>query len=320
MRLILGQIYEQFLGSLIRLTPSRRIRVDEKPEIAKAGGIVYAPTYIVDYIVNHTLGKMLEGKSPTSAANMHVLDPACGSGSFLLQAYQYLLDWHLDWYNKHNPDSHARGRAPKINRVSENQWRLTTAERKRILLNSIYGVDIDPQATEVTKLSLLLKVLEGESDETLAAEMRLLHARALPDLASNIKCGNSLIGTDFSENLNLFDEERTLKINAFDWTSEFPSIVGGGGFDLVIGNPPYVQLSMFDYYDKEINEYLRSRYSSSMGRMNTFGFFIERSLKSLIKPNGLLSFIVPNTLLTRRLLSTASRPDLATHYHQHNFV
>src|SRR4029077_13988126 len=139
--------------------------------------------------------------------------PACGSGSFLLGAYQYLLDWHRDWYVADGSDKPPK----ELARAPNGDWRLTTPEKKRILLNSIYGVDIDPQAVEVTKLSLLLKVLEGESQQTLERQLRLFHERALPDLSSNIKCGNSLIGPDFydSQQMLLFDEEERYAINVF---------------------------------------------------------------------------------------------------------
>src|SRR5450756_1692903 len=161
---ILGQVYEQFLGKVIRLTPGHRAVVEDKPEVKKAGGVYYTPTYIVDYIVKNTVGKLLEDKTSKQAAKLRILDPACGSGSFLIGAYQYLLDWHRDWYAADGPRKHTK----ELYQGAGGDWRLTTAERKRILLNNIYGVDIDPQAVEVTKLSLLLKVLEGESDETLS--------------------------------------------------------------------------------------------------------------------------------------------------------
>jgi len=105
---ILGQVYEQFLGKVIRLTPGHRAIVEEKPEVKKAGGVYYTPTYIVDYIVKNTVGKLLEGKTPKQAAKLKILDPACGSGSFLLGAYQYLLDWHRNWYIDNDPKRHAK--------------------------------------------------------------------------------------------------------------------------------------------------------------------------------------------------------------------
>src|SRR5208283_4564009 len=112
------------------------------------------------------------------------------------------------------------------------------------LLSNIFGVDIDPQAVEVTKLSLLLKVLEGESEETIANQLRLFRERALPDLAGNVKCGNSLIGPDYynGHQLSLLDEDERYRINVFDWQAEFPAVFRAGGFDAVIGNPPYVSI------------------------------------------------------------------------------
>jgi len=257
---ILGQVYEQFLGKVIRLTAGHRAVVEEKPEVRKAGGVYYTPTYIVDYIVQHTVGKLVEGKTPRevgaltqsyqpsrakTARPLTVLDPACGSGSFLLGAYQYLLDWYRDWYVEDGPKNHTGGKTPRLYEHPSGEWRLTTSERKRILLSHIYGVDIDSQAVETTKLSLLLKVLEGESAENLDAGLRLFHERALPDLANNIKCGNSLIGPDFYDQtqMDMFDEEQRLRINVFDWQREFKPIMDTGGFDAVIGNPPYLSYS-----------------------------------------------------------------------------
>ena len=178
----------------------------------------------MDYIVEHTVEKLLDGKTPNQVVKLRVLDPACGSGSFLLGAYQTLLDWHLKWYSEDDPEKHAKGRKPKIFRGPGGDWRLTTSEKKRILLNNIYGVDIDPQAVEVTKLSLLLKVLEGENAETLGKSLRLFHERALPDLADNIKCGNSLIGPDFYEGkqMHLLDEEERHRIMPLTGTLNSP--------------------------------------------------------------------------------------------------
>jgi len=305
---ILGQVYEQFLGKVIRLTPAHRAVVEDKPEVKKAGGVYYTPTYIVDYIVEYTVGKLLDGKTPNEVAKLRVLDPACGSGSFLLGAYQTLLDWHLKWYSEHEPEKHTKGRQPKVFRGPGGDWRLTTSEKKRILLNNIYGVDIDPQAVEVTKLSLLLKVLEGENAETLGKSLRLFHERALPDLADNIKCGNSLIGPDFYEGkqLSLIDEEERYRINAFDWNTEFPHIFPsptgkahpspsprgrgqgeGSGFDAVIGNPPYVRQEALG----EQKMYFQQMYDVFHGTADLYVYFIERGV-SLLRSGGLFCYIV----------------------------
>ncbi|MCG2701625.1 Eco57I restriction-modification methylase domain-containing protein [Candidatus Parcubacteria bacterium] len=293
---ILGHVYEQFLGKVIRLTAGHRAVVEDKPEVKKAGGVYYTPTFIVDYIVENTVGILLEGKNPKQATKLRILDPACGSGSFLLGAYKYLLDWQRDWYTENEPEKWAKGRNPKLYQGSGGDWRLTTGERKRILLNNIYGVDIDPQAVEVTKLSLLLKVLEGESDETLASQMKLFHERALPDLGENIKCGNSLVDSDYYENrqMGLTGIEERYRINPFDWVSEFSGILNDGGFDSIIGNPPYIRIQKMREWASEEIEYFKERYeSANVGNYDIYVVFVERCL-GLLKDSGVLGFILPH--------------------------
>jgi hypothetical protein len=296
---ILGQVYEQFLGKVIRLTAGHQARVEEKPEVRKAGGVYYTPKYIVDYIVKNTVGKLTEGKKPKEVERLKILDPACGSGSFLLGAYQYLLDWHLKWYSENEPEKWAKAKPPAIYQGPSPDsrtpnWHLTTTEKKRILLNNIYGVDIDSQAVEVTKLSLLLKVLEGESSHTLAAEFRLFHQRALPDLGNNIKCGNSLISSDFYQQQMLLDDEERLRINVFDWEKEFPEIMKAGGFDAVIGNPPYIRSQSLR---EEMRKYYSQSYRTATATYDIYVLFVERGV-SLLCDKGRLGFILPNKFFT----------------------
>lgn len=291
---ILGSVYEQFLGKVIRLTEGHHAKIEEKPEVKKAGGVYYTPTYIVGYIVKHTVGKLLESKTPKQVEKLRILDPACGSGSFLIGAYQYLLDWHLDWYEKDGAEKHAKGKLPKLWQGKGGVWRLTTGERKRILTNNIYGVDIDSQAVEVTKLSLLLKVLEGESDQTL--QTQLFHERVLPDLGRNIKCGNSLIGPEFYETqlIPLGDDEGR-RINAFDWQKEFSEIIQAGGFDVVISNPPYIRIQVMQEWAPLEVEYYKQRYTSAAkGNYDIYVVFVERGLSLLKKGMGQLGFILPS--------------------------
>ncbi len=304
---ILGQVYEQFLGKVIRLTKGHQAKVEDKPEVKKAGGVYYTPTYIVDYIVQHTVGKLLEGKTPADVAArtktwkakkntrpLSVLDPACGSGSFLITAYQFLLDWYRDCYVEAGPQKFK----DRIYQTRKDQWRLTTPERKRILLDHIYGVDIDPQAVEVTKLSLLLKVLEGENEETLGRQLKLFRERALPDMADNIKCGNSLIGPDFyaDKQLSMFDEEERLRINVFDWEAEFAEIMGTGGFDAVIGNPPWGQKAVGD--SEAVKCYVRELYSSVAGIYDLFRPFVERGT-DLVRDGGWFGMVLPDIVLLK---------------------
>jgi len=398
---ILGNVYEQFLGKVITLTPAHHAKIEEKPEVKKAGGVYYTPSYIVDYIVKNTVVKLLgafpntlsepvlslvervegsdsaghceeaEGRrgnlrndpschsesgkavvpdeeshssianlkskienhnplTPKQVAHLRILDPACGSGSFLLGAYTHLLDYHLDWYTKDDPETWLKKKNPPIYQVSPHTcgggpfYRLTVSEKKRILLNNIFGVDIDPQAVEVTKLSLLLKVLEGENSQTLQNQYLMFHERALPDLANNIKCGNSLIAPDFFDNLepsviaseakqshhrhsreacpersrgsgNLDDLRQ--KINPFDWQQEFPQIFSrkNAGFDAVIGNPPYLK----EYTNHQPFHDLQGTklYKYYQGKMDLWCIFACHAL-DLLKKGGLHSFIAPNNWIT----------------------
>ncbi len=320
---ILGQAYEQFLGKVIRLTPAHHAKVEDKPEVKKAGGVYYTPTYIVDYIVKHTVGKLLENKTPRQATKLRILDPACGSGSFLLGAYQLLLDWHRDWYVEERARKGTAHRAPNdsqigkvgatrrvahtkefpIYQAGENEYRLTIAERKRILLNNIYGVDIDPQAVEVTKLSLLLKVLEEESAETINRQLKLLHERALPDLGSNIKCGNSLIGPDFYEGqqLDLLDEEERYRVNVFDWEAEFPEVFNRKdakgakketGFDVVTGNPPWGA----EFTEPELAYHRQANQEIIVRMIDSFMYFVYQSCRKLVG-GGRFGMILPDVVL-----------------------
>lgn len=284
---ILGNVYEQFLGKVIHLTPTHQARVEDKPEVRKAGGVYYTPAYIVDYIVKQTVGRAIEGKSPKQLDEFRVLDMACGSGSFLLGAYQYLLDYYLKWYIEHEPTKYR-----KAVRQDRDEWRLTTAERKRVLTTHIFGVDIDRQAVEVTKLSLLLKVLEGESDETLQPTLDGLHERALPNLDQNIKCGNSLIGPDYFSGQMFPNGEELKRLNPFDWAREFPEAMKAGGFDCVIGNPPYVRQESLAV----LKNYLAQKYASFESTADLYVYFIEKGLQ-LLGAGGLFSVIVSSSFL-----------------------
>ena len=323
------------------MTSGHNAKVEEKPEVKKARGVYYTPEYIVEYIVKNTVGRLVEEKTPKKVEELKILDPACGSGSFLIGAYQYLLNYHLKWYTENSPEKYAKGKFPAVYRSGEG-WRLTTQEKKRILLNNIFGVDIDRQAVEVTKLSLLLKVLEDENRETIGKNLLLFRERVLPNLDSNIKCGNSLIGTDFySGSLPLLPyrqgrgkapsplvgegwgegDELNRKLNPFDWhdpekgfgkimnPSHSPLEKGGskGGFDAVIGNPPY------GYMIPEAQQnYFAGHYKHQDYQKDLYLLFLER-YEHFLKHAGLLGVIVSNTWL-QSVTYQKIRKYLATHY------
>jgi type I restriction-modification system DNA methylase subunit len=318
---VLGSVYERFLGKVIRLTDGHHAKVEEKPEVRKAGGVYYTPHYIVEYIVKNTVGEILKDKTPAQISGIKILDPACGSGSFLIEAYQYLLDRHLDYYINNDPDKWKKGKEPKLF-DSPTGVHLTLSERKRILVNNIFGVDIDKNAVEVTKLSLLLKVLEYEGREV--QQKSLFNERILPDLYYNIKCGNSLIGGDFysDKDVSLFGNDEMDKINTFDWGTAFPDVFAtdgprtvsgaelstapgdthGGvspdcakdgnsnrGFDVVIGNPPYGS-----WFKKQEEDYLMKKYSIFSFIKDIYVAFFQCSF-TLLKNDGCCSFIIPSS-------------------------
>lgn len=284
---VLGNAYEQFLGKVIRITPARSVRIEEKPEVRKAGGVYYTPQYIVEYIVKNTVGKLIDGKTPTQIEKIKIVDPACGSGSFLLGAFDYLLQYHTNWY-------HEKGYATKKGKDNPftPQGTLTTHEKKRILLSNIYGVDLDANAVEVTKLSLLLKCMEGETEASIKQQISLFHERVLPDLDNNIKNGNSLIDTDFYDNEIDLGYER--KIKPFSWKKTFPEVFKQGGFDVVIGNPPYVNLVAIE---EEQRNYFQEKFKTCKNKSDLYSFFLEKSISLINSEKAKFGFIVPHTWL-----------------------
>jgi type I restriction-modification system DNA methylase subunit len=309
---ILGSAYEQFLGKTITIDKAHRAKIEEKPEVRKAGGVYYTPEYVVEYIVKNTIGKLIESKTPKEVSKIKIVDPACGSGSFLIGAYQYLLDWHRDYYIN-NPNT------AKKDKSLTPTGALSTTIKKQILLNNIYGVDIDVNAVEVTKLSLLLKCMEGETEASINHQMKMFNERVLPTLDNNIKNGNSLVDVDFYSGELDFGEEK--KIKPFNWQKAFPEVFNRskiskahifkpdmgiddvqvlneplimynesqqGGFDVVIGNPPYgATLS------KEVDTYLRNKYQVANYQLDTYSLFIEKG-KKLLKEGGNLGYIIPS--------------------------
>jgi type I restriction-modification system DNA methylase subunit len=293
---ILGSIYERFLGKVIIAT-DKRATVEEKPEVRKAGGVYYTPEYVVRYIVENTVGKLIVDKTPEQISEMRFADIACGSGSFLLGVYDLLLQHHGNYYNA-NPKRVHKGDC--IER--EGKLYLSLRKKREILLNNIYGVDIDTQAVEVCQLSLYLKLLQDETTGSAHQyQMEFQHTahlkRLLPDLSRNIVCGNSLIGRDILRG-QLFPSEEEKKLNPMDFEDAFPEIIKRGGFDAIIGNPPYIQLSMEVFRDENANRYLRDTYRFSGGRLNTFAFFFERA-RQKTREAGKFAYIVPNTVLSQ---------------------
>jgi len=233
---ILGTIYERFLGKVVR-PQGRGVTIEEKPEVRKAGGVYYTPRYIVKYIVAQTVEKLLRHAKPEATLGLRFLDPACGSGSFLLRVFEVVCEHWQQWLTSKPGD-----RKIKWCWVDESTGdvHLTMALKRQILTSNVFGVDLDPGAVEVTQLSLYLKMLENENRNTLQRQRDLLpddDNALLPPLEKNIQCGNSLIASDFS-----MIADDLVRVRAFDWNVGFKEIMRAGGFDAVVGNPPYLNI------------------------------------------------------------------------------
>jgi adenine-specific DNA-methyltransferase len=301
---ILGSIYERFLGKVVVAT-DKRVRIEEKPEVRKAGGVYYTPKYIVDYIVQNTVGKIITGLTPKQITEKTFADIACGSGSFLIGVYDCLLDYHKKYYTEKLTDkTEIDKRSEDFGNVEyvDKQWRLTLKLKQDILLNNIYGVDIDAQAVEVTQLSLFLKMLEDESVQSTTAKQGAMFSKVLPNLSANIVCGNSLIGWDIMDG-QLFDNEALKKLNPMDYDAVFPKIMRNGGFDAVVGNPPYVSIKMLD---KISTSYFVKHYLTGKNQTDLYALFVEKALK-IINNISFLSFIIPDSIIDRsNYISTRS--------------
>jgi type I restriction-modification system DNA methylase subunit len=272
---VLGAVYEQYLGHVatvvkqrakeaqaridLGLAPEPAIEITAKKQRRKEHGIYYTPKFVTNYIVKETVGHFLQEHSYDEILNIKILDPACGSGSFLIRAYDELLNYHADKRGKSVTDL--------------DQW-----ERLPILTNNIFGVDLDTQAVEIARLNLLLRSLAKRE--------------TLPSLADNIRQGNSLISGTEEELKNYFGDKWQEK-KPFNWEMEFKDITSQGGFDVVIGNPPYVRIQALP---RDEADYYRRIYQSAFGSFDIYVLFLERGIK-LLKPGGRLGFITSGKFL-----------------------
>jgi len=255
----LGNIYEQYLGNILKSTP-KRAKLEQSKAHRKEQGIYYTPSYIVDYIVRNTVGEYIKTHTSEEIRKVRILDPACGSGSFLMRAYKELENYWTKELKLKEGD------------LRQTKWDIENFEqfysiKTEILKNNIFGVDLDPKAVEIAQLNLLLQISEkGEK---------------LPLLQNNIKVGNSLI------------DDPSVSDKAFKWGEEFPEIMKEGGFDIIIGNPPYVDIKQLE---PKLVKYFFRQYSTIENRMNLYSTFIEKAFY-LLKQDGYFSFIIPNSIL-----------------------
>ncbi|HEY9749281.1 MAG TPA: Eco57I restriction-modification methylase domain-containing protein, partial [Allocoleopsis sp.] len=292
-------------------------------------GVCYTPTAVVDYMVENTIGRLLAGKTPQQLlGNLRILDPACGEGIFLLRAYAYLLAWYRDRYISAYTQDEALIADLPLQRVSDGTWQLAIAERWRILREHIYGVDIDAHAVEQAQSHLLEMVAIpripyaghqlGPPSPPILGGTRILRfvddpprAHALDrlppnlggwggkaqneqfNLGQNLKCGNAIISEELGDRSPSSFSISSSQV--FKWQEEFPEVMQAGGFDVVIGNPPYVDSEWMTEHLPDWRYYCTQHYQAASGNWDLFCVFIEQAI-ALCKPYGLTSLIVPNKL------------------------
>lgn len=318
---IIGQIYELFLDEALIIREDGHIEAQEKPEVIDSQGTVNTPKNITDIIVEETLSPLYAGKRPEEVAHYRIADICCGSGNFLLSAFEYIVNYHIEYYLNHDKDNAER--SGNIYQLPGSSNYVLSYEKKRsILQNNIFGVDIDPLAVEVAKFSLLLKALENSSLEEAEAFHRRTHLRILPNLDENIKNGNSLVNMSYAQfdrtvyqNIPLMN-----KLKMFDWNTEF----GNGKFDAIIGNPPYIRVQNMVHYSKEEYNFYKSNYSpyvtAQTDTLDKYYLFIEKGL-ALLNNDGILGYIVPHKFMNiqagvklRELLTSSSAVRKILHF------
>ena len=318
---IIGQIYEMFLAEQLARAADGSVQTVRKPEVVDSQGVVNTPKNITDIIVEQSLSILYEGKSLEEVSGLRIADICCGSGNFLLSAYEYIVNYHTEWLINHElTDSLHDGRLFRV--PGSNDYRLSYAVRRAILLHNIWGVDIDPLAVEVTKFSLFLKLLEDTSAEEIDAYARENSDFILPSLEGNIKNGNSLVGPAYAKvDPDVYEREGALEaIRMFDWEVEF----GGKGFDAIIGNPPYIRVQNMVHYSPMEYRFYKDRHSgyrtASADLLDKYFLFIERAW-TLLNENGVVGYIVPHKFMNiasglqlRRFLSISGAVRKIIHF------
>ena len=290
---IIGQIYELFLEEEIVIKDGIVV-AERKPEIVDSQGVVNTPKNIADIIVKTTLTPLFSDEKFTEWDSYRIADICCGSGNFLLSAYEFIINRYIEYYMKNCLDM-AIQKGLLISDVGNN-FKLSYEKKREILQNNIWGVDIDILAVEVAKFSLLIKLIEDSSLYEMESFVKNNNCRILPSLDNNIKNGNSLVDEKYIEfNSNILNNpEMVEKIKIFNWENEFE----GEKFDAIVGNPPYIRVQNMVHFSE--NEYYKSEVSkyetAKSDLLDKYFLFMEKGLQ-LLKPKGKMGYIIPHKFM-----------------------
>ncbi|AVE44060.1 N-6 DNA methylase [Providencia stuartii] len=266
---ILGNIYEIFLSEKVRVDEFGNVKIQPKEEHIDRD-VVTTPTHIVKEIIRNTVVEYCKDKSDVEILNSKFADIACGSGAFIIEVFQSLQDILVDYYLKHDKS--------KLQQLSEHTYKLKLQVKKEILCKCIYGIDKDYNATKACAFGLLLKLLEGESKETIGNTTPIL-----PALDANILFGNSLI-----DSKDKVKQEDVCTINPFDLLDH--------QFDVIVGNPPYMATEHMNQLIPKEFEIYKKKYKSAFKQFDKYFLFVERSMQAL-KQNGYLGYILPSKFI-----------------------
>ena len=297
---IIDQIYEEFLSKSLAVDSKRHVSLVEKPEAVDAQGAVVTPKRLADIVVERTLEPLVTGKTTAEVLELRVADICCGAGNFLVSAYEFLLRKAFAALDA-DPESRRKAVRDRALIPVRGGWKVSFEVRRSILLQCIHGVDIDPLAVEISKFSLLLKLLEGVSSEEIADFRSRHREKALPNLDGNVRNGNSLVGMEFLDHDRRALRKQALlqRIKPFDFSAEFPF----GGFSAIIGNPPYIRVQNLVRHSSEEYGFFKSNQSgyetAKSETLDKYALFVERAL-SLLSPGGRVGYVVPHKFMTNQ--------------------
>ena len=296
----LNEIYEQSVRESVTIDAEGAALTAARPGVREKGGVVPTPRYVADAIVQRALTPRIVGKSPADLDTFTVADICCGSGVFLLSVFELLANHYLAWHQTHGSDGRPDGLL--LGETAPGQRRLAFEEKRRILLAHVRGVDIDPNAVETARLILSLKLLEGETRVALRDYADRTGRPVLPDLSGALCVGNSLISPAM---LTAASGTGRLPENAlpFSFARAFPAEHARGGFDAIVGNPPYIRIQNLRAHSPAEAAFFASPASpyqtARQDNFDAYALFIERGI-SLVRPDGRLGFIVPHKFMTTR--------------------
>lgn len=291
---LLSDIYEIFLSKKL-IIEDNIVNESLKLEYIKSKGAVSTPKYLVEDLLKRTIvSKELLEKNIDEIFDTKILDFACGSGIFLIEIFEYIEVQLIESY-KQNPTLKYK----KLFYQHGEEIILTIEGKRHIIKNCIYGIDIDPEAYEVAKMALSLKIIDNLDFFDSYQELGIFGSKILNSVGENIKCGNTLIDSDIMEKYPQIvnDEEQLFRTNPFDWKSEdgFNDIFQSkGGFDFIVGNPPYVEVKNYNEVYPLMHQYIKEQYATTKnGKIDLSIVFIERGF-SLLNAKGKMGLIVQN--------------------------